>query len=350
MLKRLTGMALLALAFAVVPTSAQVVIEQVLVRVNGDIVTKTDFEARQISVLQQRPELANVSPESIELRRAVSEITPQAILDAVDELLLMQRGRELGLVLGDEQFQSIVENIKKANNLEDDAQFQEALKQQGMTMADLRRSVERQMLVSEVTRREVLEKVSVTDEEARAYYEANRQSFTSPSQITLREILISVPAGTQAIIAAADAAARARADEIRARLVAGEPFPRLAGELSDAPSKANGGLVGPINQNELAEALQTQLDSMQVGDLTPVLRTTRGYQILKLESRSNVSIQPFEEARASITNTIGQRKLETERMRYLDRLRDQSDIQWRNEELERAYNQALEARRKALAG
>ena len=91
------------------------ILEQVLVNVNGDILTKTDFEQRQIVLLRQRPELANVTPESPALVRAISEITPGLILDAVDELLLIQRGRELGLTLGDEQFQSILTNIKKSD-------------------------------------------------------------------------------------------------------------------------------------------------------------------------------------------------------------------------------------------
>src|SRR5688572_8768461 len=175
--------AAVVLAALSVPLGGQEIIEQVLVNVNGDILTKTDFEARQIGVLRQRPELANVTPESPELRKAVAEVTPDLILDAVDELLLIQRGRELGLTLGDDQFKQIIENIKKSNNLEDDERFQAALKQEGMTMADLRRSLERQMLVSEVQNREVMGKIAVTEEESRTYYEANKQQFTTPSEI-----------------------------------------------------------------------------------------------------------------------------------------------------------------------
>ena len=168
--KRLAAAAVLVAALAVVPTSGEI-IEQVLVNVNGDILTKTEFEQRQIATLRNRPELSNVTPDSPELRRAIAEVTPQLILEAVDELLLIQRGRELGLTLGDEQFTSILDNIKKSNNLEDEEQFQAALKQEGMTMADLRRSLERQMLASEAQRREVFDKVSVTEAETRAYYD-----------------------------------------------------------------------------------------------------------------------------------------------------------------------------------
>ena len=196
---------------ASVPIGAQI-IEQVLVNVNGDILTKTEFEQRQIAVLRNRPELGNVTPDSPELRKAIAEVTPQLILDAVDELLLIQRGRELGLALGDEQFNSILDNIKKSNNLEDEAQFQAALKQEGMTMADLRRKLERQMLASEVQRRDVVDKISVTEDEAQAYYEAHKQEFTTPSEITLREILIEVPVTDRGVNVAQDDEAKAEAE------------------------------------------------------------------------------------------------------------------------------------------
>jgi parvulin-like peptidyl-prolyl isomerase len=342
--------AVLLVTATAVSLAGQEIIEQVLVNVNGDILTKTDFETRQVAVLRQRPELANVTPESPELRKAVAEVTPELILDAVDELLLIQRGRELGLALGDDQFKQIVENIKKSNQLEDDERFQAALKQEGMTMADLRRSLERQMLVSEVQNREVMAKIAVTEEEARTFYEANRQQFTTPSEITLREILIEVPADARGINVAQDDAAKTEAEEIRKRLLGGEPFPRLAAEVSDAPSKANGGLIGPINVNELADSLQALINGMKVGDLTAVMRTQRGYQILKLESRTETKIRSFDDARADISNRVGEQKMRGERMKYLERLRTQATITWRNDELKKAYEQALEVRQKALAG
>lgn len=339
----------LLVALASVPMGAEI-IEQVLVNVNGDILTKTEFEQRQIAVLRNRPELANVTPDSPELRRAIGEVTPQLILDAVDELLLIQRGREMGLALGDEQFNSILDNIKKSNNLEDDAQFQAALKQEGMTMADLRRSLERQMLASEAQRRDVVDKISVTEAEARAYYEGHTQEFVTPSELTLREILIEVPTTDQGVNVAEDDAAKAEAEEIRKRLVAGEAFAQIAAQVSDASSKANGGLIGPIKRDELADALQSMLDPMKVGDLTPVIRTTRGYQILRLESRTETKVRTFDEARSDISTKVGETKITGERLKYLERLRAQATITWRNDELKKAYETALAARQKVLAG
>jgi len=349
MLKRIAVVLGLLAAVAAAPLGAEI-IEQVLVNVNGDILSKTEFEQRQVAILRQRPELANVTPDSPVLRKAVLEVTPQLILEAVDELLLIQRGRELGLTLGDEQFASIVENIRKSNNIESDEQFQMALKQEGMTMPDLRRALERQMLASEAQRRDVVDKISVTEAEARAYYEAHKGEFTTPSEVTLREILIEVPLTDKGINVAQDDEAKAEAEDVRKRLLAGEPFPRLAAEFSDAPSKANGGLIGPIRENELAEALQQQLSKLKVGDLTQPIRTARGYQLLKLESRTDTRIRAFDDARGDISNKVGGDKMAAERLKYLEKLRGQATITWRNEELRKAYEQALAERRKGLAG
>jgi peptidyl-prolyl cis-trans isomerase SurA len=348
MLKQLFVAALVAAVTAAIPLRAEI-IEQVLVKVNGEIITKTEFEARQVAELRNRPELAKANTASAELQRAIAQVTPDLILNAVDELLMVQRGRESGYALGDQQFASIVEGIRKSQNLEDEARFKEALKQEGLTMDDLRRNLERTMLVQQVTRVEIMDKISINDEEARAYYDQHRNEFTSPTEITLREILIEVPTSDRGVNVAQDDEARTKAEEIRKRLLAGEPFPRLAGEESAASSKANGGLIGPIHSDELAPQLRDLLTPMNVGDITSVLRTQRGYQILKLESRTDSKVKTFEEARGDIANRIGDQKLRGEREKYLDRLREQATITWRNTELQKAYETAL-ARRRQTSG
>ena len=68
-----------------------------------------------------------------QLKQAIAEVTPALIVDAVDELLLLQRGKDLKYSLSDEQFKNIVDQIRKENKLEDDQAFQNALKQEGMT-------------------------------------------------------------------------------------------------------------------------------------------------------------------------------------------------------------------------
>ena len=96
-----------------------------------------------------------------------------------------------------------------------------------------------------------------------------------------------MPTTDRGVNVAQDDEAKAKAEDIRKRLLAGEPFPRLAAEVSDAPSKANGGLIGPIKRDELApraaeDARRDEGRRRHRADL----RTQRGYQILKLESRT----------------------------------------------------------------
>ncbi|MCA1584763.1 MAG: peptidyl-prolyl cis-trans isomerase [Acidobacteria bacterium] len=341
----LTLLSLALLVFAVAVPRADI-LEQILVKVNGDIITKSDLEQRQIAAIRQRKPEQRPNSDT-ELQTALSEITPEVIVDFVDELLMVQRGRELGYSLGNEQFQSILENIKKENKIESDEQFQAALKQEGLTMDDLRKQLEKQMLYTRVQQAEVMGKLNVTEDEIKQEYEANRESFTTPPQITLRELLIAVPTSDKGLSVAEDDAAKAKAEDIRRRLEGGEPFARLAGDVSDAASKANGGLIGPISRNDLSEQLQKELEPLEPGDLTPVIRTARGYQILKLETLSPAQVKPFDEARAEIADRIAQRKQRSEFQKYIERLRAQAIIDWKNDEIKRAYEIGVKQRQTA---
>jgi peptidyl-prolyl cis-trans isomerase SurA len=341
------SLALLA-AFATALAAQGEIIEQILVKVNGEILTKSELEQRQIGALRQRD--PNFRPASdAELQKALVEITPRVIVDAIDELLLVQRGRELGYSLGEEQFQSIIENIKKENKLESEEQFQQALKQEGMTLLDLRRQLERNLLVTRVQQVEVMGKISVSEEEVAKYYEANRSSFTTPPSVTLREILIAVPETDKGINVAADDAAKAKIEDLRKRVVGGEPFAQLASQMSDSGSKANGGLIGPISRDDLAPDLQKQLAAMKPGDVSPILRTTRGYQIIKLESSVGAKTKTLDEARAEVSDKLAASKRQGQLEQYLEQLRAQAIIDWKNEEIKKAFEVGLKERQPAAS-
>jgi parvulin-like peptidyl-prolyl isomerase len=322
------------------------IIEQILVKVNGEILTKSDLEQRQIMALRQRD--PNFRPASdADLQKALADVTPGVVVDAVDELLLVQRGRELGYTLGNEQFQNIIENIKKENKLENDEQFQGALKQEGMTLDDLRKQLERNMLVTRVQQVEVMGKISVTEDEAAKFYEDNKASFSTPPQVTLREILVAVPASDKGLNVAADDEARAKAEDLRKRAAAGEPFAQLASQSSDSGSKANGGLIGPISRDDLSPELQTQLGALKVGDMTPILRTPRGYQFIKLESSAGAKTKTLDEARAEVSERVAATKRQAQLDQYLQHLRTQAIIDWKNDEIKKAFEVGVKQRQTA---
>ena len=149
-----------------------------------------------------------------------------------------------------ERFNSIVENIKKENKIESDERWQAALKQENMTMADLRRQLERTMLVQQVQQ--------TGDHGEAAGHRHRAQDLLRSAQGRIRHGAEHHAARdhhqragrrAQGINVAQDDAAKAKAEEVRAKIVAGEPFARLASDYSDSGSKANGGLVGPLAED-----------------------------------------------------------------------------------------------------
>ena len=334
-------LASVVLVFGVASLRAEI-IEQILVKVNGEIFTKSDLEQRQVAALRQKGQAIDLKsdPGNTQLRKALDDITPQILVDAIDEMLIVQRGKELGYKLSDEQYKSVVDNIRKENKIETDEQFQAALKSENMTLADLRRNLERSMIVQRVQQNEVLTKIGVTDEEARAYYEAHKTEFTTPPTVTLREILVATPSDPKGVNVGADEAALAKAEEIRRRVTTGgENFEKLAAEVSESPSKANGGLIGPLSVNDIAPDLRRMIEKMKPGDVSEPVRITRGYQLLKLETITATQVLPLDQAREQISERVFTDKRKAEFQKYIQKLRAQAIIEWKNPDVKRAFEE-----------
>ena len=343
--RNLTRVAALAavMSFALAQVARSEILEQVLVKVNGEIFTKTDLETRQVQEIRQRGKQIDLSTAqgNEELRKAIAEITPTLLVNVVDEMLIVQRGKELGYRVSEEQFKQILDNLKTQNKIESDEQLVAALKQENMTMADLRKNLERTVIAQRVQQAEVFGRVAITDEEAHKYYDAHMAEFTTPSSVMLREILVNVPADARGINAAGDDAAKARAEEIRRRIAAGEAFDKVATEVSDSASKANGGLIGPLNVNDLSPDFRKVIEALKPGEVTQVIRTQRGYQILKLESATPTKILEFDTAREQISERVFTDKRRDEFQKYLVKLRAQAIIDWRNQDVKKAYEEGL---------
>ena len=332
------------LVVAAVTAARGEIIEQILVKVNGEIFTKTDLEQRQVATLRQKGQAIDLKsdPNNVQLRKALDEITPQILVEAVDEMLIVQRGKELGYKLSDEQFKSVLDNIRRENKMETEEQFQAALKAENMTMADLRRNLERQMIGQRVQQNEVMAKIAVTDVEARKYYDSHQKEFTTPPTVTLREILITIPGDAKSVNVAADEAARAKAEEIRKRVTTGgESFEKLAAELSDSPSKANAGLIGPLSVNDISPDLRKLIEAMKPGDVADLVRAPRGYQILKLETITATQTMPLDQAREQISERVFTDKRKAEFLKYIQKLRTQAIIEWKNQDVRKAFEEGL---------
>jgi peptidyl-prolyl cis-trans isomerase SurA len=336
-----------ALAVAVLGSAVSAeILEQVLVKVNGEIVTQTEFHRIQINALRELPNQPDPGRLSdAELSKLLAQVTPQAIVTVIDELLLMQRAKELSLAVSDAQFGQVLDSIKKDNKIESDAAFEAALKSEGMTLAQLKQILSKRILIGQVQQREIGSRVDVTEAEERAYYDAHLSEFGTTPSVTLREIQVNATVDPVKKVASVGAIeeAREKAAAIRARILKGDAFEKVAAEVSDAPSKANGGLIGPISRNEMNEEVLKMISSMKVGDITPVLNTATGATLFKLESSIDSTTLPFESARASIADRLTSEKIGAEFKKYMARLRSQAIIEWKNEDLRKAWEIGIEA-------
>src|SRR5690349_22039441 len=211
------------------PKGQSLILEKVIVKVNGEILTQSELEKLQIEVLQQDQNRKISSTRDLVtdagLIKALSEITPGLLAERIDELLIVQFGREMGVKFTDETFKQYLQNVKDQNKL-NDQQFTAALKESGMTLDQLRLNFERLHITRQVEQREIMKNLQLTEEEARQYYKAHPTEFMKPPTVTLREILVMIPTdgtgATATINVAKDEAAKAKMDAVRARAAKGE--------------------------------------------------------------------------------------------------------------------------------
>jgi len=322
------------------------VIEQVLVKINGEILTKTDIEQLQVTALKANN--PNVTAADLTndqaLRKMLDEVTPRVIVNAIDEMLLVQRGHELGLKMSDEQFNQILGNIRKENKLDTEEKFQAALKQEGLSIPGLRKAFEKQMLINRVQQQDVFSRISISEEESRAYYDKHQTEFLTNESVTMREIFVraaqTAPAEGPSAAQAAMTAAREKAVAIRERVLK-EDFAAVAGEVSDAASKANGGLIGPLGVDELNPDIQKVLTGLKVGQVSEPLDAGNGYRLLKLDVRVPKKQATFEEARDQIADRVFQGRRASEVLKYLERLRAQAIIEWKSPSLKTAFESGV---------
>ena len=326
-----------------------VIVERVIVRVNGEIFTQSQLTQRQIDALRERNQQVRDSQaleDDAAMRGLLSEVTPGILVNAVDELLLVQRARELGSTFSDENFKNAIDRIKEQNKL-DDAGLKRALDQEGLTMEQLRTNFERTALIQQVQNEEIFRKMNLTDEEVRQYYASHRSEFMTPLSVTLREIFIPVPTqtrdGQEVFVQADDIAAKVKADAAHARVVAGENFEAVVQTASESPTKANGGKIGPINVTDLNPTLAQEIEKLQPGQASAPVRAARGYQILKLETRSEPELLPMDRVRPQIEQRIREARLGEETQKLLRRLRAQAVIEWKDDALKKTYEDAVAA-------
>jgi len=187
---------------------------------------------------------------------------------------------------------------------------------------------------------EVFGKVAVNETEARAYYESHPGEFTTPPAVTLREILVAVQGDSKTLNVAADEAARQKIETFARGPSRRELREAGRGHVGRRVAR-HAGLIGPISLDDLAADLRQRIEGMKVGEITPVLRTPQGYQILQLDTKTQAETLPFDQAREQISQRMFTDKRQAEFQKYLERLRSEAIIEWKNAEIKKAFEEGL---------
>ncbi|PYQ07163.1 MAG: hypothetical protein DMF83_10375 [Acidobacteria bacterium] len=292
------------------------IIERVIVKVNGDVVTQSEFEARQIAAVQQ----ARVTPDQVE--KFLRENNAHILQEAIDDLLVVQRAADLGIKLRPEFVKEIIEGIKKDNKIASDEELQQQLKREGMTLEELKRNIERNVLKRQVMQRELENKIAVTEDDTKAWYEANKAEYTKPATVHLQQLLVR-----------SDPRSPSLAVELVGRARGGEELAELAKAYAAAPHKASVSDLGVLRKGDLAPDVEKIAFALAPGQVSEPIPTPDGFRILKVVEKTEGSVVPYEDARAEIQRRLTQTRSNEQVEKYLAGLREKAIVDLRVREV-----------------
>lgn len=247
------------------------------------------------------------------------------ILDGlVAQTLLLQDARKQGVTVTDQDIKPQLDAIRK--QFPDAATFQKALAGQGMTEKALEDNLRQEALIQKYITTKVFSTVTVTDQEARAFYEQNKAQMQRPERVHLRHILV----GVQPNASADDKQkAKAKAEDILKRAQGGEDFAKLAAESSDDPgSKTQGGDLSWVVRGQMVPPFeQAGFALTKPNELSPVVETQFGYHVIQLLERQPASAVPFEEAKGRITQMLKQQQAGQKLQAYVEQLKKQGKVE-----------------------
>jgi peptidyl-prolyl cis-trans isomerase SurA len=289
------------------------IVEKVAAVVGDNIILASEVEEKSGPVLAEAARItdpAKRSARAAALRREVLD-------HLIDDELILQQAVDLKLTITSEQVDSSIEEIKKQNNITDE-QLREALKGQGMTMATYRADLKRQLLRYRVLNISVGSRVSISDEEVKAYYDRHMKTGGN-LQVRASHIFVAIPENADA---ATVKEKQEQAQKLLERAQAGEDFAKLAKQYSDDPAtRAEGGDLGTFGKDILPKAIEEMVFSMRVGEIRGPVRADRGFHVMKLIERKNKDAKPLEEVKDDIRIQLRQKEMERQTKTYLTELR-----------------------------
>lgn len=216
-----------------------------------------------------------------------------------------------------------ISNLKKTR-FKDEAEFQKALKEQGMTEKDLRELIRRNVVIDAYIEKTIIPKQTVTEAEIKTFYEKNPEAFTQPEQLRASHILITVdPKAT----ADEKQKARAKIEDLLKQARAGADFSKLAQDNSSCPSSKQGGDLGYFGKGQMVKPFEDAAFALKPGEISGVVETQFGYHIIKTMEKKAPSKVALEEVKSKIEESLKRRKVGEAVNKTLEEARKKAKIE-----------------------
>src|SRR5262245_25916772 len=299
--------------------SADTVVEEIIARVNNQIITRTQYQREQ---KQMKEEAANQDPAHAD--QIVAEQQKDILRGLIDRQLLLDKGKDLNIT-ADTDLIKRLDEMRKQMKLATMDDLEKAAEAQGVSFEDFKQNMRTEIITQQVIQREVGGHINVTKEEEQKFYNEHKPEMERKEQVRLSEILVSTEqAGDdQDKIAAA----KAKADDLLKQIRAGANFEDIAKKNSDGATAAQGGDLGePFERGKLAKQLEDLTFAMKKGEVSDVIRTKQGFVILKVTEHQAAGTPSFNDIENRLQEAVYMQKLQPALRDYLKKLREEAYI------------------------
>ncbi len=294
------------------------VVEDIVVRVNDQIISRSDVE-------RSEQQLATDGAQSHASPAQLTQMQKDMLRDMIDQQLLLSRAKELGLNADADVIRQL-DDIRKRNNMASLDDLEKAARSQGVSFEDFKAQIRNQILTQQVVRDEVGRKLQLTQSDEAKYYDEHKADFQQPEQIRLSEILVPLAENaTPSQISQAEA----KANGVKTEIMQGGNFAEIAKKVSGGPSAAQGGELGLFKRGALAKVLEDQTFDLKVGESTQPVRTRQGFVILQVTQHDIAGTAAMKDVESQIQEAIYMQQMQPKLREYLTKLRTQAyvDIQ-----------------------
>jgi peptidyl-prolyl cis-trans isomerase SurA len=301
---------------------ADTVVEEIIARVNNQIVTRAEYLRSKEQLKQEAQQRDPANADKI-----VGERDKDVLRDLIDQQLLLDKGKDLGITADTELIKRLDE-MRKDMHMDSMEDLEKAATSQGISYEDFKQNLKNQIITQQVISREVGSRMNVSKEELQQFYDEHKSQMEQPEQIRLSELLIAEkkdkapPADEQQELALA----RAKADDLLGQIHKGAAFDEIAKKNSDGPTAAQGGDLGYFKRATLAKELEDKTFAMKPGEVSEVIQTKQGFVILKVTEHQQAGVPPLSAIEPKVQEAIYMQKLQPALRAYLQKLREDAYI------------------------